>query len=118
MTFDYTATAQTALGLLQRFGAAATLKRTTTSAYSPVSSTASVTVTELATTAAVLTYPRDFVDGSLILKDDRRALCAAGVAPKPGDAFVWQAQQFQVIAVREIAPAGVPVMFEAQIRGS
>lgn len=117
MTFDYAAAAADALELLREFGAAATLKRTTAGAYDPATSTAGETVTELQTTAAVLAYPQKYIDGTLIRHGDRRALCAAGVEPKQGDALAWQGRDLTVIAVRPVDPAGVAVLYEAQVRG-
>lgn len=117
MTFNYTAGAATSLRLLERFGAAATLKRTTAGAYNPATGTAAETVAELDTTAAVLAYPQRYIDGTLIRHGDRRALCAAGVEPKQGDALAWQGRDLTIIAVRPVAPAGVAVLYEAQVRG-
>lgn len=117
MTFDYAASAATAVSLLQRFGAAATLKRTTTGAYDPATGSAPTTVTEHETTAAVLAYPQKFIDGTLIRQGDRRALMAATVEPQAGDALAWQGSDLSIVAVRPVDPAGVAVLYEAQVRG-
>lgn len=117
MTFDYAATAATALRLLQRFGAAATLKRTSAATYDPATGTSAETVTSLATTAAVFDYPQKYVDGTLILSGDKQAYLAATQEPKQGDRLTWDGADREVVAVKAIAPAGVPVLYEAQIRG-
>lgn len=115
--FDYSATAATALRLLQRFGAAATIKRTTAGAYDPVTGTSTETVTSLSTMAEVFDYPQKYVDGSLILMGDKRAYLAATQEPKQGDKLTWNGADWTVVSVKEVAPAGVPVLYEAQIRG-
>ena len=51
--FNYPATAATATRLLQRFGAAATIKRQSGTAYDPATGTSTQTYTSYATTAAV-----------------------------------------------------------------
>lgn len=117
MAFNYAATAATATRLLQRFGAAATLKRATAGAYNPATGTSAPTVASLSTTAAVFAYPQKYVDGTLILQGDQQAFCAPGVTPKQGDVLAWQGIDYQVIAVKPVSPAGVVVLFEAQLRG-
>lgn len=117
MTFNYPATAATATRILTRFGAACTLKRTSQGAYNPATGTSAVTTTSLPTTAAVFAYPQKYVDGTLILEGDQQAFCAPGVVPKQGDALTWQGVDYQVVMVKPVSPAGIPVLFEAQIRG-
>ena len=73
MSFNYPATAATAKRLLERFGAAATLKRDTTGTYDPSTGTSPVTTESLATTAAVFAYPQRYIDGTLILQGDQQA---------------------------------------------
>lgn len=117
MTFPYAATAQTATRLLERFGAAATLKRQTTGAYDPVLGYAPVTTTSHATTAAVFAYPQGFIDGTNILQGDRRAYCAPGAEPKQGDVLTWQGTDLAVVSVKPVSPAGLAVIYEVQVRG-
>ena len=115
--FNYAATAATAARLLQRFGAAATLKRQTAGAYNPATGTSTPSVAELATTAAVFAYPQKYVDGTLVLQGDQQAFCSPAVEPKQGDVMAWQGTDYQVVAVKPVSPAGVAVLFEAQLRG-
>jgi hypothetical protein len=115
--FNYPNTAATATRLLQRFGAACTLKRTGAAAYDPATGTMQPTITSLPTTATVFAYPQKYIDGSLILQGDQQAFCVPGVEPKQGDVMTWQRIDYTVIAVKPVSPAGVPVLFEAQLRG-
>lgn len=115
--FDYANTAATATRLLQRFGASATIKRTTTGEYDPETGTTPVTVTELATTAAVFAYDQKYIDGTLVLQGDQRAYLAPAQQPKQGDRLTWQGKDFEMVAVKPVSPAGVPVLYEAQLRG-
>lgn len=117
MSFNYPGTAATATRLLQRFGAAATLKRQTAGAYNPATGTSTPTVASLATTAAVFAYAQKYVDGTLIREGDQQAFCAPAVEPAVGDVLTWQGSDYQVVMVRPVSPAGVPVLFEVQIRG-
>ncbi|QLQ28519.1 MAG: hypothetical protein HZT39_09840 [Pseudoxanthomonas sp.] len=116
-SFQYAAIAATATRLLQRFGASATLKRQTAGTYDPSTGTTPVTVTELATTAAVFAYDQKYIDGTLILQGDQEAYLTAANAPKQGDLLAWQGRDWSIVAVKPISPAGVPVVYEAQLRG-
>lgn len=115
--FNYPATAATATRLLERFGAACTLKRQTTGMYDPATGTTPVTTTQLATTAAVFAYAQSYIDGTLIRQGDQQAFCAPGVEPKQGDRLAWQGRDYEVVSVKPTNPAGVPVLYEAQLRG-
>lgn len=116
MTFNYPATAATATRLLQRFGAAATIKRHSGSAYDQATGTSTPTYTDHATTAAVFAYAQKYIDGTLIQQGDQLAYCAPGVVPEQGDRFGWQGATLTVIAVKPVSPAGVPVLYEVQVR--
>lgn len=122
--FNYPATAATATRLLKRFGADATVKRVSGSAYDPDTGTMTPTYTSLPTTAAVFDFDQKYIDGTLILQGDKQAYCAPGVAVVQGDQFDWPVNvpdvptvTYTVIAVKPVSPAGVPVLFEAQLRG-
>lgn len=117
MAFDYARIQVTASGLLVRFGAAATLKRTTAGAYDPATGTSTPSIASMTTTAAVFSYDQKYIDGTLILQGDQQAFCAPGVEPKQGDAMTWQGKDYTVVSVKPVSPAGVPVLFEAQLRG-
>jgi len=116
-TFNYPATAATATKLLQRFGAACTINRSMEGAYDPATGETIPTFDVLPTIAAVFAYAQKYIDGTLILQGDKQAYCAPAVAPVQGDQFDWQGVTYTVIAVKPTSPAGVPVLFEAQIRG-
>ena len=83
--FNYPATAATATRLLQRFGAACTIKHPTGTAYDPDTGTMTPTVTSTPSTAAVFDFAQKYVDGTLILQGDKQAYCAPGVAVAQGD---------------------------------
>lgn len=117
MSFNYPATAATAAHLLERFGAAATIKRQSGTAYDPATGTSTQTYTSYATTAAVFDYAQKYIDGTLIQAGDKQAYCAPSVAPEQGDRFTWNGADYTVVAVKPVAPAGTPVLYEAQLRG-
>ena len=115
--FNYPATAATATRLLQRFGAACTIKHPTGTAYDPDTGTMTPTYANTPSTAAVFDFAQKYIDGTLILQGDKQAYCAPGVAVVQGDAVTWMGIDYTVIAVKPVSPAGVTVLFEAQLRG-
>lgn len=117
MSFDYPKTAATATRLLQRFGAAAQIQREGAAEYNPATGQVEPAITTLPTTAAVFAYAQKYIDGTLVLQGDQQALCAPSVAPAQGDGFLWQGRRYVVVSVKPVAPAGVAVLYEAQIRG-
>jgi len=116
-TFNYSRTALTSARLLVRFGAPCTLRRQSGTAYDPNTSTNVPTYTDTAATAAVFAYPQGYVNGTDILQGDQRALMPPAIAPVQGDRLAWQGKEYAVISVKPVAPAGVAVLYEAQLRG-
>lgn len=120
--FNYPKTAATATRLLQRFGAPAQIEQQGNGDYDPGtggagSEDAASDDTTVNTTAAVFAYEQKYIDGTLVLQGDQQAFCAPSVAPVQGDGFVWQGKRHTVVSVKPVAPAGVPVLYEVQIRG-
>lgn len=125
MQFDYAKAAATADRLLKRYGAAAVLTRTTSGAYDPATGTAPTTTSTQNVTAMVFDFDTQMAgqtfDGqSLILTGDKQAyFSAVGVgAIKVGDAMPWDGGNYTLLAVKRLAPAGIAVLYEAQIRGA
>lgn len=123
MTFPYSASAQTALRLLNQFGQAVTLSRTVPGGYDPATGvTQPDTVQTQPAKAALLDYNligsgQQFADGSMIRIGDKRCLiAAAGLAWAPDEmtalidvlGATWQVEKLSTLA-----PAGVPVLYKA-----
>jgi hypothetical protein len=117
VSFNYASSAATATRLLINFGAVCTLKRQSAGSYDPATGTDTVTVSSLASVAVVFDYPQKYIDGTLILQGDKQAYMDPGVTPKQGDVLTWQGADYQVIAVKPLSPAGVVLLYEAQLRG-
>lgn len=117
-TFNYSNTAATADRLLKRFGAKTQLTHETVGEYDPEEGAAPVTTTEQTVTAAVFDYPQRYVDGTKILAGDRQCfLSAVGIfEPLQGDSFAWDGKSMVVVAVKKLAPAGLAVLYELQVR--
>lgn len=120
MSFDYDDAAADADELLTEFGQACVLDSVTTGAYDPATGEAGTTSAVHTVVAVILAYPQHFIDGSLILSGDKRALVSPvglTVAPKPGDTLTDAYQtEYKVIDAKELAPAGTVVLWTLQVR--
>jgi hypothetical protein len=118
MSFYDKAAATTARVLL-RFGASATLTRNAAGVYDPATGTATPTVTTQTVQAAVFDYDQEYVNGTSILAGDKQVfMSAVGLTFKPqtGDVLLWQAVNYNVLKSKPLAPAGIDVLFELQVR--
>lgn len=118
MSFDYDEVAEEAHELLTEFGAIGQLKTSVAGTYDPDTGTIPQTVTTADVTACLFAYPERLINGTTILQGDQQAyLSAVGLTmPKSGDVLVWLGSDYQVIAAKELAPAGVNVLAELQVR--
>ena len=67
--------------------------------------------------AIIQDYPRSMIDGTVIQMGDRRVMMSAlGPRPNTGDRLQVQGQVFRVLMVKDLAPSGVALYYEAQAR--
>lgn len=106
--------------LLVEFGQTCVLGVVTAGEYDPETGETSVTTTEHSVTAAIFDYPQKFVDGTLILVGDKRALASSvglTVDPAPGNTFTDAGGAVhQVINAKNLSPAGTSVLWTLQVR--
>lgn len=119
MSFDYPNLAATAQRLLEQFGMDTTLTRTVPGGYDPeTGTTTGPTVTTWTGTGARFDYTQRDIDGTLIRVGDRRVLIGVDgmTLPLTGDVVTLGVRSFTVVQASEIAPAGVAVLFDVQVR--
>lgn len=122
--FDYAGTRDDADALLQEFGAPSALRRVTNTGGTGFEPTQ--TTTDYPTVACVLNYTRrypSYVQNSDVLITDRRGLVSAGplnalgvTGITPFDTLVFGTTVYKIIDAKPIAPAGVPVLYDLQLR--
>jgi hypothetical protein len=107
--FNYGPLTNTGAKLIDRFGYAATISRK----IDGVTTTFAVTI--------VMTeyQPRE-KDGALVLETDRKAILSAKgltITPDPEtDRLIENGNSLRIVTVTPTAPAGVPILYELQIR--
>lgn len=117
MTF-YAEMAATASELLAEFGQDVTLVRGMTGTYVPATGTATVSVSNSYGKGVALDYDQRDIDGTKIRQGDQRVYLSVevGVTPQTGDALLISGKTWKVIASRTLAPAGVAVIHDCQVR--
>jgi hypothetical protein len=117
-TFDYASLRDDDVGpLLDETGASATLRQRTASgadAWEP-------TITDTDTACVILfdEYADKERDGTLIKERDRRVYIKAAslaVTPDTGDQLVVSGVTYSLYNVKQIAPGGVAILYEATAR--
>ena len=117
MSFDYAKSADTAQRLLTKFGQQVTLKRKSAGQYDPVTGEEAPGSEAVQQAAAVLLEHKGEEYAEHIRKGDKRILIEAKGLQWPPDTLtlledingvIWQLEM-----VRALAPAGLPVMYEA-----
>lgn len=118
MAFDYISTALDASALLAEFGAPVTLTRITTGVYDPATGTVVNSGATYTAPGVKLNYEQRAIDGTNILQGDQRVYLdpLIAVAPQAGDTMTVGTEVFTVVASRPLAPAGIVVLHDIQIR--
>jgi len=119
MSFDYAGLAADAASLLAEFGATVTVTRATAGTYDPDTGTTGAGTSQTWTPSGVkLDYSANEINGTLILAGDQRVYMSAvsGLDPKAGDTVTLGAEVWRVVASRTLAPAGVAVLLDVQVR--
>ncbi len=120
MPFNYANSKATADRLLTQFGRAVTLRRVAQGAYDDDTGTVTLTTTDEDATAVLLNFSdRERAGNQAILAQDRKALVAVSALASPpvvGDRLVVDAEEWQVVSVSALSPAGTDLLYTAQVR--
>lgn len=119
MSDFYADMAATAAEMLAEFGMAVTVTRTTPGARDPDTGTLAAGTTQTWVPRGVkLDYAAREIDGTLIQAGDQRVYMSAisGLKPKAGDTVTIGAEAWRVVVSRTLAPAGVAVLLDVQVR--
>lgn len=116
--FDYSKSAATALKLLTKFGASATLIKRVESAYDPATGSNSITETSYTVKAVLLNYSANETNtsGSLIQAKDRKVIMqATTVTPDVSDTLTFNSVTYRILEVNTLSPSGVNVLHELRV---
>jgi len=121
---DYTRLRSMSNQQLKDKGLACTITKQTAGTYSTSTGVASVSTSTQSAYGALFDYENKNIDGTLVKKGDRKlllsALNTAGAvltAPSVNDTVTANSVTYTIVAIRPIAPSGVAVAYDCQIRG-
>jgi hypothetical protein len=121
---DYTRMRAMANQQLKDKGLTCTITKQTAGTYSTSTGVASVSTSTQTAYGALFDYENKNIDGSLVKKGDRKLLLAALntalaalTAPSVNDQVTANSVTYTIVAIRPIAPSGVAVAYDCQIRG-
>lgn len=119
MSFDYATLALTADNIIGTFGIPVTVVTKGIAAYDTDTGSVTSTNTTQTTNGVIVDYESKDVDGTLILRGDKRLLLSPiGITTiKPDAKVTLSGISYNVISVNETNPAGVPLVYDLQIRG-
>lgn len=116
--FNYASIAQIATAQLKNFGRAVTLRKIPAGTYAPA--------TGVNTSAANTDYSRNGVlsdfkgqvngPGGLVQQLDKKFLMEAGIVPAIEDRIIIGTDDYGIVGVMEINPAGVPLAYTLHLR--
>lgn len=106
--------------LLAQFGQTMTLRRVVDGAYDPATGRKTQTTSEHSVIGAVFDIEDARVNGTTVLRGDKNAtITPRGLAFTPvanADQLVIQGERHQIVSVKPLAPGGVVVTYELQVR--
>ncbi len=116
----YTDIQATANSALAELGQVVTLISKTTGAYNPATGNAAVTVSTQQVKGVVFPISTRDIDGTLIRQGDQKLMLgmAGTTAPQVDDTVTIGATAYTITYVKLLAPAGVSVLCECNIRGA
>jgi hypothetical protein len=116
---DYESLANVSLNMIDDAGASITLRRVTEGTYDPTTGTRTGNTTTDTTVKAVATGYKAFqIDGEIIKRDDRLFFVAAKdlSAPQNSDIIIQGSDQFKIVNVETVNPAGTAILYKIQAR--
>ncbi len=116
---SYAALAANAEKTLTKKGRVVTRRIYTTGTYDPATGAAAVTSTDDSRKGVILSFGagQTTIRGTLIQGTDKRLLLdAIGDAPQGQDHFLVGADEYSVVSIDEVNPAGIPVLYDLHLR--
>lgn len=104
--------------LLTKFGQSLIITHIANGAYDPETGMAATTTTTQNAIGAIFDYGTKDIDGTLIKSGDKKLLLSpAGITiPTVGDSVTIGAAVSKITMIKEVSPAGTPVLYQANLR--
>lgn len=116
--FNYAEIAANALETLTEFGQDVTRRSYTAGTYSPSTGTVTPTTADTTRKGALFDFGagQTLERGTLIQGGDKRLLVDATAAINPQDHFIVGGEEYVIVSLGEINPAGTVVLYDLHVR--
>lgn len=121
MAGRYDATKVSAAKSIKKSGVAMALNRKSTTAANNPWEPPTETKTTYSCYGVITNYAANEIDGTVIRRDDRKVLLAAGglaVMPTTADTLTIGGVELAIMHVEPIAPSNVPIIYTVQVRNA
>lgn len=120
MAGKYDATKISAAKAIKKSGVAMTLNRKSTTAATNPWEPPKETTTAYPCNGVITNYSAHEIDGTVIRRDDRKVLLAAGlpVVPTTADTLTIGGVELAIMHVEPIAPSNDPIIYTVQVRNA
>lgn len=114
----YVEMAQIAHDMIDEYGQAVAITHNSAGSYNPATGSAAITTITQAGIGAVVDYVANQIDGTLIQRGDKQLLLATHniSAPQLDDLVTTGGVTYAIKHVTTLAPAGLSVIYECQLR--
>jgi len=116
---NYTQIAKNVKKTLSKSGLSVTLTLSTLDDYDPITNIQPITTTSETGKGAMFNYTRSLVDGTSIKSGDVLLYLDAETfskEPSQEDKLTIDGEDYSIILCKPLKPAGIPVLYEVQIR--
>ena len=115
---DYSANAATALRMLTNYGQSVTRRTYSAGTYDPATGTTTPTTADTTRKGALfdIASGTTTVRGTLVQVSDKQLYLDAQGAAEVTDHYIADGDEYTVVSVGEINPAGTPVLFDLHLR--
>lgn len=105
-----------ALNQIKAKGILLTFSTVTVDSFDPELGRNNTTASTYSSYGLSLNYKSGLIDGTIIKSGDIRLLMDSTTEPKINDKVTIDSKSYKIISVKQTNPAGIAVMYEAQLR--
>lgn len=112
----YAGLSKTAQKLIAEKGRTVTLRRAGDIVYDPATDTMTSSQTDTSVKGVFTSFKQSEIDGTLILRGDKKLLLAAGIEPQGNDVIVDGTTQYRVVEIMAVHPGDTVILYTLQVR--
>ena len=116
----YMALQITSQKIIERYGRSVVLRRNNEGTYNPATDTITgASTTDVSVIAVFTDFEQDEIDGTLIVRGDKKAVIAAGSLnspPENNDILIDGSDQYRIVQLMAVQPGDTALIYKVQVR--